>query len=152
MDHTDQNLTPMRNILLGWSNLSRGDISIICLAIRNPHPVQTVGGTAQALFWHNVVALGWAEQLYSIIDPADVDFEPLSFALTGEGVYRLARFLVSFDLLNMGVCSPAADFKRPQTTSARTDRTPSARRPFMRLWLAIIVIQISILCGMLIRF
>lgn len=106
---TETQHAALKDILVGWGDLSRGDISIICANWRQPGQIETVGGTPHARFWQNLVQVGWAERLYSMIDPETVPFEPLSFRLTDEGHMYLPRFLLFYDLLNMGACTPAVD-------------------------------------------
>lgn len=113
---SDHQLTAMRSILLDWGNLSLGDISIVTQCIRNPAAMcLTVRGSAHARFWQEIVSIGWAEHLYSPIDPYDHDPEPLAFRLTQGGERPLSHFLVFYDLLNMGACTPAIDTQATQT-------------------------------------
>jgi hypothetical protein len=132
---TEKQHAALKDILVGWSDLSRGDISIICENWRKPGEVWTTGGTPHARFWRNLVYLGWAEPLYSLIDPATVPVEPLSFRLTDEGHHYLPRFLLFYDLLHMGACTPAVDkaafLKRQGQTAQPAERKewlPSRRR------------------------
>lgn len=105
---SDQQLAAMRPILLDWGCLSRGDISIVTQCIRNPTAMAlTARGSAHGKLWHQLVSIGWAEQLYSPIDPYDHDLETLAFRLLPGGDRPLSHFLVYYDLLNMGACTPA---------------------------------------------
>ena len=127
---TELQLTAMRSILLNWGSLSGGDISVVTECIRNPTAMAlTVRGSAHAGLWQELTNIGWAEQLYSPIDPYDHDLEPLSFRLTPGGERPLSHFLVYYDLLNMGSCTPSADTQTVKigyldARRVRTPRTP----------------------------
>lgn len=107
---TERQHAAMRAILLLWHELSRGDIDIICRCVPEPSAtVLTVRGAPHARFWQELVEIGWAEQLYSPIDPHGYDREPLAFRLEPGAERPLSHFLVFYDLLNMGACTPAPD-------------------------------------------
>jgi hypothetical protein len=107
---SDQQLAAMRSILTTWHCLSRGDILIVTQCVREPAAVAlTVRGSAHARLWQEFVRIGWADYLYSPIDPYEHDPEPLAFRLTPGGERPLSHFLVYYDLLNMGACTPAID-------------------------------------------
>lgn len=119
---SDQQRAAMKSILLSWHELSRGDISIICANIREPGMVMTVRGTPHAHFWANLVAIGWAEQLYSPIDPEDFAEEPLAYRLLPDARFQLSHFLVFYDLLNMGACTPESDARQPAPPASEKPR------------------------------
>jgi hypothetical protein len=119
---TEMQHAAIKDILLGWSDLSRGDISIICANWRTPGQIETMDGTPHARFWRSMVQIGWAEQLYSLIDPETVPFDPVSFRLTDEGHAYLPRFLLFYDLLNMGACTPAKDQEHFQWVLAQREK------------------------------
>ena len=99
----------MKDVLCGWRHLSRGDISIICANLRKPGEIWTIAESAHAKFWDNLVRIGWAEMLYHPIDPELSPVEHRSYRLTTGGLDQLRRFLVHYDLLNMGACTPTVD-------------------------------------------
>jgi hypothetical protein len=99
----------IRDVLLGWGDPSRGDVSVICAILRERGgTILTSTGSAQACFWQNMLALGYAEKVYSPIDPANELIETLAFRPTDKGMYNLPHFLIYYDLLNMGACTPAS--------------------------------------------
>ena len=146
---TEQQLAAMRSILLNWGSLSRGDISIVTQCIRNPAAMAlTVRGSPHAGLWGELTNIGWAEQLSSPIDPYDHDPEPLSFRLTPGGERPLSHFLVYYDLLNMGACTPSADMQavkmgcldasktqRAQTLPSAIRQAPTLTNARFAVWL-----------------
>jgi hypothetical protein len=109
MAWSQQQQDAMKSILANWHKLSRGDISTICVQFRKPGEIMTVDGTPHATFWQNLVKIGWAEGRYTLVDPSEVPYGPLQFRLTYEGIGNLPRFLIAYDLLNMGACTPSSD-------------------------------------------
>ena len=127
---TEQQLAAMRAILFNWCNLSRGDISIVIQCIRNPTAMAlTMRGSPHADLWHELTNIGWAEQLYSPIDPYDHDPEPLSFRLTPGASLPFSYFLVFYDLLNMGACTPSDDTDGVEVCYRDARNAPSAQMP-----------------------
>lgn len=114
MTYTEDQHAAMGEILTGWKYLRYSEIDLLCTAYRTLGEVLTVEGSANASLWHNLVKIGWAEMTYSPIDPADVPFEPLSFRLNDSGRDTLPHFLVFYDLLNMGECTPTSRLWRPE--------------------------------------
>lgn len=108
MGWTSKEESAIRNILLEWHELSLGDISIICASVQPQASIMTVAGSAHSKFWYSLVELQWAEKLYSTVDPWLTPVEILEFRLTDVGQDRLPRFLIFYDLLQMGACTPAA--------------------------------------------
>jgi len=127
---TEWQISAMRSILLNWGSLSRGDIAIVTECIRNPAAMAlTVRGSPHAGLWHELTKIGWAEQLYSPIDPYEHDPEPLSFRLTSGGERPLSHFLVYYDLLNMGACTPTADAQALKMGYLDASKTQKAQTP-----------------------
>jgi hypothetical protein len=112
----------MKNVLCDWRYLSRGDISIICANLRQPGEIWTSAESAHAKFWDNLVRIGWAEMLYHPIDPELAPVEHRSYRLTMGGLDQLPRFLVHYDLLNMGACTPAIDREKNLARTAAPKR------------------------------
>ena len=126
----DHQLTAMRSILLHWGSLSRGDISIVVECIRNPSAMAlTVRGSGHARLWQELTTIGWADQLYSPIDPYEHDPEPLSFRLAPGAERPLSCFLVYYDLLNMGACTPIGDSLAISARDLDANKTQLAKMP-----------------------
>jgi hypothetical protein len=141
---SEQQQAAIRNIRTGWGDLSLGDVSIICAVLREPGDVMTCEGTAHARFWQNLVRLGWAEKLYSPIDPETVPIEMLSFKLNEEGHASLPHFLIFYDLLNMGACAPAA-----RSAVAPAPPPPPTEEPVFR-WPRAVAIGAPVLAALIV--
>lgn len=96
----------MREILLLWGDLSLGDVSVLCACWRGGGAVGTLAGSSHAEVWRQLCVLGWAELLYSPIDCEEIGIDMRTYRLTDAGDTELPRFLIWYDLLNMGPCTP----------------------------------------------
>lgn len=114
----------IREILLGWGDLSPGDVSLILQMIKDPPGyVETTSGSSLSSFWTSLMKLDWAEKVRSPLADIPLPVKTLCFRLTDLGIARLSRFLIFYDLVNMG----ASIAYRPVST-----QLPPTPRMFLR--------------------
>jgi len=94
MAWSDEDDDAIRNILVNWDKLSRGDIHVLYSVIKQPGAqMATVPGSANCIMWENFVRLGWAKpKEIPVPAPAKV------FEVTTEGLGYLPRFIQQYDL------------------------------------------------------
>lgn len=111
---SDAELEAIRNLLLIWTRLSPGDISIIQVALKQAGAfAATVEGCAHCHFWENLVRLGWAKREAPPADLPDMIPRPAFFTLTAKGRDLLPSFFAQFKLRPGTFYTPPARARDP---------------------------------------
>ena len=102
-----------RNILLGWDDLSPGDVSVIRTMMTTGSTAMTIRDSPHGRFWAQAVRLGWAVE--GIMPP------DLARSLSNCGVFRpttdgrtvLARFVDHWKLFDKSAFNHAPRDRKP---------------------------------------